>query len=510
MGTIVNHIFRKAISRKFSQIDEVRTNSLELQEKLRGELLETAEKTAYGQKYHFKELKIKGADTFSRELPIVDYDTLKPYIERTLKGEQGLLWPTPVKWFAKSSGTTSDRSKFIPITKESLHDCHFEGGRMMYAIYYQMNPAAALADGNSFVLGGSHQINQYNKSVRFGDLSAVLLENLPLWAVMKRSPSLQTALMEDYEAKIEQMAREALNANVTHLLGVPTWTVVLIQKIFELSGKKDLHKIWPNLELYVHGGVSFTPYRKLFQELIPKSSMNYMETYNASEGFFAIQDDFHTKDLLLLTNLGIYYEFVPIVNGEESDACIPLSEVEAGKTYAVIISTNGGLWRYKIGDTLRFTSTSPFKVEITGRTKLFINAFGEELVIENAEKGIEKACEVCNAVVQDFTAGPIYFSDDSSGGHEWIIEFKTPPTNIEAFKDVLDRTLREVNSDYDAKRNKDMAMKEPLIHVVPEKTFYYWMKKRGKLGGQNKVPRLANHRQFIQDLQSFYQARQQN
>jgi len=471
----------------------------EVQEEWFGELIHSAIGTEWGKKYDYR--SIESVEQYRERVPIQNYDTLKPYIERMLKGEQNILWPTEIKWFAKSSGTTSDRSKFIPVTQESLEECHFKGGKDMLAIYCNNNPEARIFTGKSLVLGGSHQINQLNTDSFYGDLSAVLIKNIPIWAELMRTPDMSIALMDNYEEKIEKMARVTINENVTNIVGVPTWTIVLAKRVLEITGKSNLMEVWPNLELYIHGAVNFEPYRDQFSSLIPNQSMYYLETYNASEGFFGIQDHNSEKDLLLMLDYGIYYEFVPLENiEEEHPRALSLHEVELEKNYAIVITTNGGLWRYMIGDTVKFTSLSPYRIRITGRTKHFINAFGEEVIIENAEKALTKACSETDALILDYTACPIYFSGNEAGGHEWIIEFERAPNEFDRFIDILDNTLREVNSDYDAKRFKDMALKRPLVHHAPNGTFYKWLKNKGKLGGQHKVPRLANERRYVEEI----------
>jgi len=462
-------------------------------------LINAAEGTEWGKKYDYR--SIENIQQFQERVPVQNYDTLKPYIERMLNGEQNVLWPSEIKWFAKSSGTTSDRSKFIPVSEESLEECHFKGGKDMLAIYCNNRPDAKMFTGKSLVLGGSHQINQLSPDSFYGDLSAVIIKNLPIWAEMMRTPDMSIALMDNYEEKIEKMARATMDVNVTNIAGVPTWTIVLAKRILELTGKNNLMEVWPNLELYVHGAVKFEPYQDQFKALIPNDNMYYLETYNASEGFFGIQDQSEEKDLLLMLDYGIYYEFIPMEYfDDENPKTLSLHEVELDKNYAIVISTNAGLWRYIIGDTVKFTSLSPYRIKITGRTKHFINAFGEEVIIDNAEKALIKACSETNAAIKDYTACPIYFKGDDVGGHEWIIEFEKQPIEFNRFIDILDSTLREVNSDYDAKRFKDMALKRPIVHNAPNGTFYKWLKNKGKLGGQHKVPRLANDRKYVEEI----------
>lgn len=498
---LINSIFSWVMLKRMHQIELFLKYPIEVQQELFERLIYTAKNTEFGKEHGFS--GIKNLSDFRNNVPVRNYEVLYPYIERLLKGEQQILWPSDVKWFAKSSGTTNNRSKFIPVTDEALEDCHFKGGKDMISIYVNNYPDSMIFAGKGLVIGGSHQINQFDKNSKsfYGDVSAVIIKNLPFWTQIRRTPPLDIALMSDWEEKIEKMALITSEENVTSIYGVPTWTVVLIKRILEIKKAKNILEVWPNLQLFVHGAVSFLPYKKLFQELIPSDNMRYMETYNASEGFFGIQDKKNSDELLLMLDYGIYYEFIPFEEiDRENPKVLSLEEVEIGKNYALVISTNAGLWRYRIGDTIKITSKYPFRVKISGRTKHFINAFGEELIIENAEQGIAKACDRTGAIVGDYTAGPRYIDQSNKGGHEWIIEFKKPPSDLDKFIDVLDKTMRRVNSDYDAKRFKNIALEKPLIHAVPDGTFYAWMKKRNKLGGQNKVPRLANSREYLDDI----------
>ncbi|MFD2161149.1 GH3 auxin-responsive promoter family protein [Paradesertivirga mongoliensis] len=496
--TIVNSIATWFIKKRMHQIDLFIKYPHDVQDELFGNLISQAQHTEWGKKYGYE--SIRNQEQFKERVPIQDYESLKPYIERMLQGQQNILWGSEIKWFAKSSGTTNDRSKFIPVSHESLEECHYKGGKDMLAIYCNNRPNAQIFTGKALTLGGSHQVTQ-SGDISFGDLSAVLLKNLPMWAEYMRTPELAITLLDNYEEKIEKIAHATKDVNVTNMAGVPTWTVVLAKRLMEITGKDNLLEIWPNLELYVHGAVNFTPYREQFKRLIPSDSMYYLETYNASEGFFGIQDQSNSEEMLLMLDYGIFYEFLPMENfGEENPRTLGLNEVELNKNYALIISTNGGLWRYTIGDTIKFTSLSPYRIQITGRTKHFINAFGEEVIVDNAEKALTKACSETGASIRDYTACPIYFQGNDAGGHEWIIEFEQAPDNIGQFTDILDNTLREINSDYDAKRFKDMALRRPTIHLAPEGTFYNWLKNKGKLGGQHKVPRLANERKYVEEI----------
>lgn len=500
LGSLVSWFFR----RRIQQIEYDMLHATDVQERTFKELIKTAKNTVWGEKYGYD--SINSYQEFKNRVPISEYDELKPYIERTMKGEQNVLWPTDINWFAKSSGTTNDKSKFIPVSEEALDGCHFQGGRDVLTVYCHNNPDTKFFDGKGLVLGGSHKVSNYNENTSFGDLSAVMMANLPFWVNFLRTPDLSIALLDEWEEKIEKTAAATINEDVTNIFGVPTWTVVLINHLLEKTGKNNLLDIWPNLEVYVHGGVSFVPYREQFKKLIPSSKMNYLETYNASEGFFGLQVENNSDDMLLMTDYGVFYEFVKseeLYTTDNPKACT-IGDVETGVNYAVIISTNAGLWRYILGDTIKFTSTSPYKFKITGRTKLFINAFGEELMIENAEKALADACYTHNATVKDFTAAPIYFDTNDvqgkSGGHEWLIEFESIPDNLQAFGETLDTKLKEVNSDYEAKRHKDMALKPPTIHVMANGTFNQWLKAKDKLGGQHKVPRLSNNRTIVEEI----------
>lgn len=420
-----------------------------------------------------------------------------------MNGEENLLWNTPVSWFAKSSGNTNDKSKFIPITKESLEDCHYKASKDVLTMYYNYNPDSDLLTGKGLVIGGSHQMCPVNEEAQYGDLSAVLLQNTPVWANWIRTPELSIALLDEWENKIEQLALSTIYENVTSISGVPTWTLVLIKRILEITQKQTLIEVWPNLEMYLHGGVSFKPYKEQFEKLIG-AEINYLEMYNASEGFFAAQDNPDTDGMLLFLDHGIFYEFMPVEEyGKENPRTIGLNKVELNKHYAPVISTNGGLWRYIVGDTIEFTCLQPFRIKVTGRLKHFINAFGEELMIANADKAIAAASEKTNSIVNDYTAAPVYFSDNNNGAHEWLIEFEKEPANIQEFAYELDCALKNINSDYEAKRHKDIALRMPVIHNLPKNSFTEWLRSKGKLGGQHKVPRLSNERKFVEEILSI-------
>ncbi|GAB4026039.1 GH3 auxin-responsive promoter family protein [Spirosoma koreense] len=472
-----------------------------VQQTVFNQLIRSGRRTEWGRQYAYK--SIQRVSDFQRQVPVSSYEDLFPYIERVLKGENKVLWPSPVRWFAKSSGTTNARSKFIPVTTESLDESHFKGGKDMMALYIANNPDSRTFEGKGLSIGGSLHPNSYSTNSAAGDVSAVVMKNLPSWAQYIRTPSLPIALMDEWETKLERMAEITAQENVTSILGTPTWGLVLIDKILTHTGKSNILEVWPNFEVLIHGAVNFQPYRELFQQQVfPSKTVRYQEIYNASEGFFAIQDDLsRVGEMLLMLDYGIFYEFVPI---QEADQPFPkaltIDEVELGKNYALVVSTNGGLWRYKVGDTVRFTSLYPHRLKVSGRTKHFINAFGEEVIVENAETAITRACEATGAVITEYTAGPIYMSNGMNGCHEWIIEFAQEPDSQQRFNQVLDETLRQTNSDYDAKRYNDMVLKRPRIHSVPPGTFYAWMKQRGKLGGQHKVPRLANSREYLDDI----------
>ncbi len=462
-------------------------------------LIHAARYTEFGRMYDFN--SISSIQQFKERVPIRNYDSLKPFIDRVRSGEQNVLWNSPIRWFAKSSGTTSGKSKYIPVSEESLAECHFKAGKDMLSIYCNNNPNSQLFSGKSLTVGGSHQINQLNSDSFQGDLSAILMQNLPFWAQFVTTPNLSIALMDDWENKIERMARATMSENVTSLAGVPSWTLLLVKHVLKLSNKQYLTEVWPNLELFFHGGVSFIPYREQFRALIPSVQMNYFETYNASEGFFGLQDQSNSDELLLMLDYGVFYEFLPMENNNlDNPITLQLEDVKVGVNYALIISTNGGLWRYKIGDTIKFTSLSPYRIKISGRTRHFINAFGEELIIENAEQALATACEKTNSIIKEYTAAPVFLSGNISGAHEWIIEFEKQPEDLLLFSDILDNALKSINSDYEAKRYHNMILRAPIIKSVPTFTFYHWLKSKNKLGGQNKVPRLCNDRQYIDEL----------
>ncbi|MBA2407465.1 MAG: GH3 auxin-responsive promoter family protein [Chitinophagales bacterium] len=487
------------LRQRISQIEAWREYPLDAQQKVFQYLVQQAKDTEWGKTYDFA--SIRYADDFRNRIPLQDYESLKPYIQRIMDGEQNILWNTPVKWFSKSSGTTSDKSKFIPMTAESIEDCHYRGAIDLLSAYCSSNPDTKLFTGKGLIVGGSHQINPLNKNSLFGDLSAVLLQNMSFFAQWYRTPDLSIALMDDWEKKLEALATATIHEDVTNISGVPTWTMLLIKRLFEIKGKDNLTDIWPNLELYIHGGVSFKPYREEFKSLIRSDKIFYYETYNASEGFFGFQYGLNDDDLLLHLNNGIFYEFIPSSEfGKDKPETVFLHEVIPEENYAIVISTNGGLWRYVVGDTIRFTSVRPYKIQVTGRLKHYINAFGEEVIVENTDKALEEACRQTGAVVNDYTVAPIYLTTQHRGRHEWLIEFSKPPLDLNEFTMILDKCLRALNSDYDAKRSHDLALLHPAIIILPPYTFYNWLKSKGKLGGQNKVPRLSNDRTYADEI----------
>jgi hypothetical protein len=498
---ILNSILSWVMKKRIHQMELFMKYPHDVQDEVLKKLLATGQYGEFGQKYAFEDLL--NYEDFKKRVPIHTYEQLFPYIERLLRGEQNILWPSEVKWFAKSSGTTNARSKFIPVTKETLEESHFKGGKDLLSIFINNYPNTKIFSGKGLAIGGSYRVNEFDptNSSSYGDVSAVIMQNLPPWAEFIRTPSLQVALMDNWEEKIDKLAKETVKVDVTQVAGVPTWTVLLLQYILAMEKKQSVLEIWPNLEVFFHGAVSFAPYKKLFKTLIPSEQMKYWETYNASEGFFGIQAEKGSDELLLMLDYGVFYEFIPMDEiGKEYPNAIGLQDVEVGKNYALVITTNAGLWRYSIGDTVKFTSVSPYKIKISGRTKHFINAFGEEVIIENAEAAITAACDQTGAVIDNFTAAPIYLDQSKRGGHEWVIEFKSQPDDFSKFVSILDDTLRKINSDYDAKRAHDIALVAPVVHCVQEGTFYNWMKRRGKLGGQNKVPRLSNSREYIDEI----------
>ena len=486
-------------SKRLDQIDLFKKYPEETQKETLYQLLARAAATKWGEKYEYSSMST--VRDYQARVPVQTYEDIIPYVEKLRKGENNLLWPGEIKWFARSSGTTSARSKFIPMSREALEECHYRGAKDILAIYTRNYPDTRIFSGKGLTLGGSHQINQFSNDSLYGDLSAILIENAPSWVEIIRTPRQKIALIEDFETKLDLITKATVNENVTNFAGVPSWYLTLIKNILAYTGKKNLLEVWPNLEVFFHGGISFTPYREIYKKLIDGDQMHYMETYNASEGFFGIQDDPSDPDMLLMLDYGIFYEFIAAEKaGSPGATPLTITEVSAGVNYAIVISTNGGLWRYMIGDTIMFTCTNPYRFRITGRTKQFINAFGEEVIVDNAEKALAEACSSTGAIISEYTAGPVFMGSSNKGCHEWLIEFEKEPESLEYFTTVLDDKLKALNSDYEAKRSKDINLVKPLVKSVPKGTFHNWMKLKNKLGGQNKVPRLANNREYLDEL----------
>ena len=495
---LVNSIASWFLKKRIHQMELFIKYPHDVQKELLKNLISKAKTTEFGKRFNFEE--IKSYETFRERVPIQKYEDYEAVIERSRQGETNIFWPTPIKWFAKSSGTTSAKSKFIPVSQDSLEDCHYAAGKDLLCIYLNNNPQSQMFTGKSLRLGGSKEIYREN-GTSYGDLSAILIDNMPFWAEFSSTPSNEVSLMHDWEYKMQAIVDETIKEKVTSLAGVPSWMLVLLNNVLETTGKENLFEVWPQLEVYFHGGVSFEPYAPQYQKILPKEDFRFYEIYNASEGFFACQDHNDTKDLLLMLDYGIFYEFIPMSEyGSEEEKAIPLSEVEVGKNYAVVITTNAGLWRYKIGDTVRFTDVNPYRIKVSGRTKHHINVFGEELIIENAENALKKVSLVTNCEIVDYTVAPIFMEGKEKGAHEWMIEFKTPPKDFENFKKQLDLALQEVNSDYEAKRYNNMTLRMPTIHQARKNLFYDWLKKHNKVGGQHKIPRLSNSRTYLEEL----------
>ena len=495
---IVNSLASWFLKKRFHQIELFLKYPIDVQNELLEHLLHTAKNTEIGKQYDFA--SISTYREFAERVPVTSYEDNHLQIERARKGESNIFWPTPIKWFAKSSGTTNSKSKFIPVSSDSLEHCHYAASKDLLCMYLNNNPDANLFLGKSLRLGGSKELYKENATV-YGDLSAILIDNMPFWAEYSSTPNNEVSLMADWELKMQAIVDQTIQENVTSLAGVPSWMLVLLNNVLESTGKSNLFEIWPNLEVYFHGGVNFDPYIEQYNAILPKDNFRYYEIYNASEGFFAIQDRNANKELLLMLDYGIFYEFIPMdTYGSASQKVIPLEQVQVAKNYAIVITTNAGLWRYKIGDTVRFTSISPFRIKVTGRTKHHINVFGEELIIENAEMALKQASKHTQCEIVDYTAAPIFMEGREKGAHEWIIEFKTPPKDLSLFTKSLDSALMDVNSDYQAKRFNNITLNMPKVHVARQRLFYDWLKQKNKLGGQHKVPRLSNKRNFIEEL----------
>ena len=496
--TIINSIASWILKKRIHQIELFIKYPMEVQEELLFGLLRSAENTVLGKKYDYN--SIKNYDTFNERIPVSTYEELEPYIEQTRQGAQNIFWNSNIKYFAKSSGTTNAKSKFIPVSSEALENNHYKASKDLLCMYLNNNENSQLFTGKSLRLGGSKELYENNNTV-FGDLSAILIDNMPMWAEFSSTPSNKTSLMSDWETKLPAIIKESSLENVTSLAGVPSWMMVLLNKTLEENNKTNILEIWPNLEVYFHGGVSFEPYKEQYKKLFPKEDFKYYEIYNASEGFFAIQDKNDSNELLLMLDYGIFYEFIPMDTfGKEDQKVIALSDVELNKNYALVITTNSGLWRYLIGDTIRFTSLNPFRIKVTGRTKHHINVFGEELMVENTDSALAKTCATLNCEILDYTVAPIFMEGKEKGAHEWIIEFKKHPDNIDNFTELLDKNLQQVNSDYEAKRFNNMTLNKLVLHVAKENLFYNWLKKNDKLGGQHKIPRLSNSRNYLEEL----------
>ena len=494
---LISSIASWFLQKRYHQIELFLEYPINVQNEVLWGLLEKGKTTKWGRQHDFA--KVKSLSDFQKSTPITCYEDLLPFINRVKDGEQNLLWPTETRWFAKSSGTTSTKSKFIPVTEDSLEDCHYKGGKDMLALYLHKNPESEFLSGKTIAVAGSAELN--NETGHYiGDLSAILMKNLPLWAHFSKSPNLSIGIMDDWSKKVDLIVENTIAEDVRAISGVPSWMLVILERALEISGKNHINEIWPNFELIIHGGVSFIPYKERFAKIL-NSQTNYQEVYNASEGFFAIQDSSRHDDLLLMLDYGIFYEFMPMTEyGKDQPNVIGLQDVVMGKNYAIIITTNAGLWRYMIGDTVVFTSLTPYRIKISGRTKSFINSAGEELIVDNAEVAIQHACKITGAVIKEYSAGPLFFDKGSKIAHEWFIEFDKQPADIGFFTELMDNALKVENSDYEAKRFQDMVLAKPIVHIVPKNTFILWLANKGKLGGQNKVPRLSNNRVIINEI----------
>ena len=492
---IFNSVASFFLKRRITQIELFKDYPIEVQQEVLRKLVVYSIDTEIGKKFEFK--TIRHYNDFKERVPIVAYEDIYKDIERNRKGEQNIFWRTPIKWFAKSSGTTNAKSKFIPISFESLDDCHYKAGKDMLSLYFNNNINSQLLIGKCLRLGGSKDIYENNNSY-YGDLSAIMIDNLPFWAELSSTPSSKVSLISEWEKKVRAIINESINQNVTSFAGVPSWMLSLLQQVIQQTGKDNILEIWENSEVYFHGGVSFDPYRNLYKNLFPSKDFKYFEIFNASEGFFAIQDQNNSSELLLMLDYGIFYEFIPTSKSEQD--IISLADVKLNVDYAMVITTNSGLWRYKIGDTIKFTCLNPFRIKVTGRTKHFINVFGEELVVENAEKALSKTCELTKCDITNYTVGPIFMGSKTKGSHEWLIEFEKKPDDINKFMEILDLNLQRLNSDYEAKRYKNSTLEIPKLQVARKNLFYDWLASKNKLGGQNKIPRLSNSREYLDEL----------
>ncbi len=505
----LNSAFNWFIRKRMVQLDLVRTNPVEMQRALFSRLMASGKMTQFGEEHGLKDVRY--LREFRRQVPIRTYDEIKPWIDRARSGEEAVLWPGETRWFAKSSGTSSDRSKFLPVTESALKACHYKGGKDLLALFCHQRPEARLYDGKHLILGGSSALHSDGKGGFTGDLSAIIVRNLPFWVESRRTPSRDIALMENWKEKVDAMARSTMKEDVRILAGVPSWMLVVAKRVLELSGARTLGEVWPNLQLFMHGGVSFIPYRREFESLIGSTNhpFDFLETYNASEGFFALQDRLEEDDLLLMLDYGIYFEFIPMSEwGSEQPVALELRELEVGQDYALVISSNAGLWRYALGDVIRMTEVHPFRLQVVGRTTSYLNAFGEEVMVEQADRAIAEACTLTNALVRDYTAAPVFMRLDDTGAHEWCIEFvKSPDGGMSFFLECLDASLRRRNSDYDAKRTENFVLRFPIGHELPDGSFEKWLRSKGKWGGQHKVPRLSNTRTVVEELLEMNRAR---
>ena len=495
--SFINTVASWMLKKRIHQIELFEKYPLDVQNEELKKLIQISKNTEFGKQYEFS--SIDNYKTFSERIPSFTYEEYFPIINKTINGNQNIFWPEKIKWFAQSSGTTNSKSKFIPVSNSSLDNCHFKGGKDMLCLYLNNNENSNMFLGKSLRLGGSRKIYENNDHY-FGDLSAILIDNLPVWAELISTPNNEISLMDKWDEKIKAIIEGTLQEDVRSLAGVPSWMLTLLNKLLETTGKKYIDEIWKNLEVYFHGGVSFKPYRSEFNNIILNKKFKYYEVYNASEGFFAIQDQNESDELLLMLDYGIFYEFIEIDNANQSEKIVDLSEVEVGINYALLITTNSGLWRYKIGDTIVFTSLKPYRIKVSGRTKHFINTFGEEVIIENVEKSLEIALKKYNSTIKDFTVAPLYMKNGKKGKHEWMIEFIKEPNNLDQFMKEIDFQIQNNNSDYKAKRFKNITLDRPRLIKARKNLFYDWLKKKKKLGGQNKVPRLLNERSFIEEL----------
>ena len=495
-----NTLFSWWIGRRMDRINDYRQDALANQARTLEFLLLEGAQTFYGKRFGFAELS--SYSRFKNQVPLTDYGSLKPLIDRAIDGETDLLWPGVTKWFAKSSGTTADRIKILPITESSLLENHYAGGKDLLAQYYHNFEGRKLYNAKHLIVGGTGKIEQHSHGVFIGDLSAIIINNLPIWTELRRTPKKEIALLENWEEKLDRMAASVIDENICIIAGVPSWTLLLLQKVLEKSQKQSIAEVWPHLELYIHGGMSFAPYQNAFAQIIGKPDMNYVENYNASEGYFGLQDQTHSKDLLLLTNSEVFYEFIPMdsFEGLNSKTVLSLEEIEPNTDYALVISTSAGLWRYIIGDTIRFTQTQPYRFVVSGRTAHYINAFGEKLIIEHADTALSKTCAIHQIQIREYTAAPDFSHGAQVGAHRWLIEFEKAPTDIQAFAQTLDNELKRVNADYDAKRKGNINIGAPFITVVADGTFHRWLKQKGKLGGQHKIPRLQNNDTLLKEI----------